>query len=321
MKKSKNILVTGGAGFIGSQLSSQLLAQGAAVVVLDDFNNYYDPAIKKKNIAALRSSKNFSLICGDITNPKTVKNVFRKYPIDLVFHLAARAGVRPSILQPELYEKVNIQGTLNLLSAAQENNIRKFIFASSSSIYGNNKNFPFKETDPVDNPISPYAATKKAGELLAYTFHHLYKLPVACMRFFTVYGPRQRPEMAIHKFIKAVDQDREIEMFGDGSSQRDYTYIDDIISGLLKVSAVDFDYEIFNLGNSDTVSLKKLIEVIGKSLNKQPKIKKLPRQAGDVEITFADIAKSKKYFGYEPKTKIEEGIRKTVEWYKGKTAW
>lgn len=325
MKKNnlavKYVLVTGGAGFIGSSLCAKLLENNLNVVVLDDFNDFYDPKLKLKNIASLKKNKNFELVKGDIVSAQTVNKVFEKYEISAVFHLAARAGVRPSIVEPELYQKVNIEGTLNILKAAVEHKIEKFIFASSSSVYGNNKKVPFSETDSVDNPISPYAATKKAGELLCYTFYHLYKMPIACMRFFTVYGPRQRPEMAIHKFVRAVSTDKTIEMYGDGSTKRDYTFIDDIVEGLWRVYNSDFGYEIFNLGNSDAVSLKYLIEVIGKALGKTPKIKQLPVQAGDVDLTNADISKSQKYFGYAPRTKIEEGIKKTVAWYQGKTKW
>jgi UDP-glucuronate 4-epimerase len=325
MKKNnlamKYVLVTGGAGFIGSSLCAKLLDNNLNVVALDDFNDFYDPKLKLKNIAALKKNKNFELVKGDIVSAQTVNKVFEEYEIFAVFHLAARAGVRPSIVEPELYQKVNIEGTLNLLKAAVEHKVEKFIFASSSSVYGNNKKVPFSETDPVDNPISPYAATKKAGELLCYTFHHLYKMPIACMRFFTVYGPRQRPEMAIHKFIRAVSTDKIIEMYGDGSTKRDYTFIDDIVDGLWKVYNSKFGYEIFNLGNCDAVSLKNLIEVIGNALGKIPKIKQLPMQAGDVDLTNADISKAKKYFGYAPQTRIEDGIIKTVAWYQGKTEW
>lgn len=321
MKKNKYILVTGGAGFIGSSLCKKLLDNELNVVALDNFNDFYDPKLKNKNIAEFKKSKNFQSVKGDIVSAQTVNNLFEKYEISAVFHLAARAGVRPSIIEPELYQKVNIEGTLNLLKVAVEHKVGKFIFASSSSVYGNNKKVPFSEADPVDNPISPYAATKKAGELLCYTFHHLYKMPIACMRFFTVYGPRQRPEMAIHKFIRAVTNEQTIEMYGDGSTKRDYTFIDDIVDGLWKVYNSEFGYEIFNLGNCDAVSLKYLIEVIGKALGKTAKIKQLPMQAGDVDLTNADIAKAKKYFDYAPQTKIEEGIRKTVAWYQGKTEW
>lgn len=321
MKKNNTIeyiLVTGGAGFIGSHLCEKLLAHGKSVICLDNFNDFYDPKIKQKNISECRGKSNFKLIKGDITSQAIVKKVFKDNQINMVYHLAARAGVRPSLLNPGLYQKTNVEGTLNLLQAAAEHKVGKFIFASSSSVYGNNKKIPFAETDSVDNPISPYAATKKAGELLAYTYHHLYKMPVACMRFFTVYGPRQRPEMAIHKFIHNIIEGKPIDMYGNGQTKRDYTYIDDIINGLLKIQEMNYGYEIYNLGNSDTIALKDLIKTIGEKLKIEPKINKLPVQPGDVEITYADIAKSKKEFGYDPKTKISQGIEKTIAWYKNK---
>lgn len=315
MTKNSYILVTGGAGFIGSHLCEKLISMNKNVINLDNFNDYYDPKIKKQNIKIAKKSKNYKLIKGDITNNKLVDKLFKKYKIDAVFHLAARAGVRPSLTQLKLYEKVNIVGTINLLEAAKNNKVKKFIFASSSSVYGNNKKTPFSETDNVDNPISPYAATKKAGELICYTYHHLYNLPIACMRFFTVYGPRQRPEMAIHKFVKMIFNGETIPMFGDGSTKRDYTYIEDIIDGLIKTYKANFKYEIFNLGNSDTISLKKLIRTIEKSVGKKAKIKKMAMQPGDVNITYADIKKAKRFFKYDPQTKIEKGVERMVAWF------
>lgn len=311
----KYVLVTGGAGFVGSSLVDALLANGEKVINIDNFNDYYDPAIKRKNIEQALKNTNYLLIEGDITSAETINAIFAKYPIKLIYHLAARAGVRPSLSQPLLYEKVNIQGTINLLEAAKEHKIKKFIFASSSSVYGNNKKTPFSETDTVDNPISPYAATKKAGELICYSYHHLYQLPIACLRFFTVYGPRQRPEMAIHKFIRMIKNGEKIPMYGDGSTKRDYTYIDDIVDGLLKTATADFGYEIFNLGNSDTISLKELITLLGQELGQEPVIEKLPMQAGDVELTYAEITKAQKLLGYKPTTKIANGIKKMVNWY------
>ncbi len=309
------ILVTGGAGFIGSSVAEKLLARGDEVVVIDCFDDFYDPKIKRRNIEMALKSPSCKLVEGDIRDLELLKGLFGREKFDRVFHLAARAGVRPSIIDPLLYEDVNVRGTMNLLEAAKENGLPGFIFASSSSIYGNSKKVPFSETDFVDNPVSPYAATKKACELICHTYHHLYGLNISCLRFFTVYGPRQRPEMAIHKFTRLIDQGKPVPMFGDGSSRRDYTYIDDIADGVLKAIDYNAAYEIFNIGESQTTELRRLIEIIEKSLGKKAKIEQLPDQPGDVEVTYADIAKSKKMLGYNPRTKVEEGVPKFVEWY------
>lgn len=313
------ILVTGGAGFIGSHTIRALLSRGESVICVDNFNDFYNPEIKEKNIRGFLNNKNFKLCRADICDFNKLKKVFLENEIDLIIHLAARAGVRPSIQNPILYSKVNIDGTLNLLELAREFKISNFIFASSSSVYGNNKKVPFSEKDNVDNPISPYAATKKAGELICYTYHKLYKISIVCLRFFTVYGPSGRPDMAPYKFTKLIFEGKEVPMYGDGSSCRDYTYINDIVSGI--VSSIGYVkahkcYEIFNLGNSQTVKLRQLIAVIEKLLDKKAKIKRLPSQPGDVEKTYADISKAKKFLGWSPKTKIEEGMEKFVEWYK-----
>jgi UDP-glucuronate 4-epimerase len=309
------ILVTGGAGFIGSTVSEKLLARGDEVVVIDCFDEFYDPRIKRNNIQKALKNQSYKLVEGDIRDLELLKTLFKREQFDRVFHLAARAGVRPSIVDPLLYEEVNFRGTMNLLEAAKENNLPGFIFASSSSVYGNNKKVPFSETDNVDNPVSPYAATKKACELICYTYHHLYNLNISCLRFFTVYGPRQRPEMAIHKFTRLIDQGKPVPMFGDGSSRRDYTYVDDIADGVLKAIDYNAEFEIFNIGESQTTELRRLIELIEKSLGKKANIEQFPDQPGDVQVTYADIAKSKKILGYDPRTQVEEGVQKFVEWY------
>lgn len=325
----KNILVTGGAGFIGSNLSEDLLKQGNKVIVIDNFNDYYDPLIKKRNIQEIKeamlknniSEDKFILFEGDIRDKEKLNEVFKE-KIDIIVHLAAMAGVRPSISNPVLYYDVNINGTLNLLEKCRESKIKKLIFASSSSVYGNNKKVPFSEDDNVDFPISPYATTKKSGELLCYTYHHLYNINVACLRFFTVYGPRQRPDLAIHKFTKLISNSDEIPFYGDGTTERDYTYIDDIVNGIL--SAIDWvdnddnNYEIFNIGGDHTISLKEMVETIEKALNRKAKLNIMPMQPGDVNRTCADIKKSNKILGYKPKTSFEQGIKKFVEWYKTK---
>ena len=314
------ILVTGGAGFIGSHAIKKLLDQKIKVICLDDFNSYYNPKFKRENIEEFRNNKGFKLYKQDICDLEGLEKIFSESKIDLIIHLAARAGVRPSIEDSLLYHRVNVMGTVNLLELAKKYKIKKFVSASSSSVYGNNEKVPFAESDRVDNPISPYAATKKSGELICHAYHDLYDINIACLRFFTVYGPKGRPDMAPYKFTKLISEGKEIQMYGDGSTYRDYTYIDDIVSGI--IASVDYVkknnnvYEIFNLGNSDTVKLKYFIEVIEKAVGKKAKIKKMPMQPGDVEKTYADLTKSRKLLGYSPKTSIEEGIEKFVEWYK-----
>ncbi len=312
----KPILVTGGAGFIGSHLCERLVREGHQVVALDNFNDYYDPAIKRNNLAWLSEQANFALIEGDILDLETLRGLFEKNRFETVVHLAARAGVRPSIQQPLLYEKVNVEGTMNLLELAREFGTARFVFGSSSSVYGKNERVPFSESDPVDHPISPYAATKKAGEIICYTYHHLYGLPVTCLRFFTVYGPRQRPDMAIHKFTRLLAQGRPVPMFGDGRSRRDYTYIADIVDGIVKAMDRCRGYHIYNLGESQTIALKDLIALIAQTLGVEAKIERLPEQPGDVPITFADISRAQKEIGYDPKTGIEEGIGHFVKWFR-----
>jgi UDP-glucuronate 4-epimerase len=313
-----SILVTGGAGFIGSHLCEQLLKEGYHVICLDNFDNFYDPHIKMINIEEVRKKHpgQFTLITGDIRNPEHLKEAFKKNRIDLVVHLAARAGVRPSIADPLLYQDVNIRGTIVILEACKKYGLKDFIFASSSSVYGENQRVPFSEEDLNIQPISPYGATKRAGELLCYSYHNLYGINIACLRIFTAYGPRQRPEMAIHKFTRLIDQGEEIPMYGDGSSQRDYTYIDDLIEGIIAVIHRHKGYEIYNLGESQTTSLKELIHLIEGSLGKKANIQVLEPQPGDVSLTHADITKAKRLLGYQPKFKMEKGIKRFMDWYK-----
>ncbi|OAG27942.1 GDP-mannose 4,6-dehydratase [Thermodesulfatator autotrophicus] len=310
------ILVTGGAGFIGSHLVDNLLARGEKVVVVDDFNDYYSPKIKWKNLKQALKNPNFHLEQGDIRDLPFLERVFKRYSIKCVVHLAARAGVRPSVEDPILYEEVNGVGTTNLLEMARRFEVPKFVYGSSSSVYGYTDQVPFREDICADRPVSPYAATKRANELMCHAYHHLFGLKVVCLRFFTVYGPRQRPEMAIHKFTRLIDEGKEIPVYGDGSSKRDYTYIDDIIQGVVAAIDKDFDYEVFNLGESRVTDLLTLIRLIEENLAKPAKIKFLPFQAGDVPITYADISKAKKLLGYNPQVPIEEGIKRFISWYK-----
>jgi UDP-glucuronate 4-epimerase len=314
----KTILVTGGAGFIGSHLCEKLLREGYRIICLDNFDNYYSPDIKIKNIQGMLKEfpNRFELITGDIRNPEHLREAFKKNAIDGVVHLAALAGVRPSIEQPLLYQDVNIRGTLVLLEACKDFKVSHFIFASSSSVYGENQRVPFTEEDLDIQPISPYGATKRAGELLCYSYHHLHRMNIACLRIFTAYGPRQRPDLAIHKFTRLIDQGDKVPMFGDGSSKRDYTYIDDLIEGILSIIEHHRGYEIYNLGESQTTSLEELIQLIEKTLGKKAIIENLPYQAGDVSITYADINKARRMLNYQPRVKMEEGMKRFVEWYK-----
>jgi UDP-glucuronate 4-epimerase len=313
-----NILITGGAGFIGSHLCEQLLKEGYMVICLDNFDSFYDPNIKIKNIAWMgkRFPNQFELVTGDIRNYEYLAKTFKKNRIDSVVHFAARAGVRPSIDNPLLYQDVNIRGTIVLLEACKEFGIKDFIFASSSSVYGENQRVPFSEEDLDIQPISPYGVTKRAGELLCYSYHHLYAINAACLRIFTAYGPRQRPEMAIHKFTRLIDGGEKIPIYGDGSSRRDYTYIDDLIEGILTVIHRHKGFELYNLGESQTTSLNELIRLIEEAFGKKANVEMLEPQPGDVSITYADISKAERKLGYHPKIKIEEGIKRFVEWYK-----
>jgi UDP-glucuronate 4-epimerase len=313
----KNILITGGAGFIGSHLVDRLLAEGGwRIIVVDDFNDFYDPAIKRENVRALLASPDYELVEADIRNPSAFARVFDETQFDCIVHLAARAGVRPSLKEPRLYVETNINGTLNLLELARAHGVKQFVFGSSSSVYGMNAKIPFSEDDPIFNPISPYAATKAAGELLCHSFAHLYDMRIVCLRFFTVYGARQRPDLAIHKFAKLISAGKPIPVFGDGTTRRDYTYIDDIIAGVR--AAIDYDqssYEVINLGESRTVELHELISLLEKALDRHAEIDRQPLQPGDVTQTFADITKARRLLGYDPQTQIEAGIEKFVEWF------
>jgi UDP-glucuronate 4-epimerase len=308
-------LITGGAGFIGSHLCEVLLGEGHSLVCLDNFNDFYDPAIKLANISSMKQNPRFHLVHGDILDWTQLENLFSTHRFDIIVHLAARAGVRPSIEQPRLYQKVNIEGTLNLLEWCVKKQVPRFVLASTSSVYGDNKKVPFHEEDSVDNPISPYAATKKACELIAYSYHAIHHLPVTCLRFFTVYGPRQRPDMAIHKFTALIDQGKPVPFFGDGSTRRDYTYIDDIIDGIRKAMNRQDGYRIYNLGESQTITLSQLIVLIERALNKKAVLNKMPLQPGDVQNTYADIGRAKSEIGYAPKVSIEQGIPLFVSWY------
>jgi UDP-glucuronate 4-epimerase len=313
---SESILVTGGAGFIGSHVVDRLLGDGRRVICIDNFDSFYDPLIKRRNVRNHLQQDTYELVEGDIRNRTDLEPIFRRGGVRQVLHLAARAGVRPSIQDPLLYEDVNVKGTLNLLELAKEHGVENFVFASSSSVYGINAKVPFSETDDVSLPISPYAATKRAGELLCYTYHHLYGIPISCLRFFTVYGPRQRPEMAIHMFARLIDEGGEVEMFGDGTSRRDYTFITDIVNGVISAMNQRLGYEIINLGNSKTIELKRLISLIETALGKKARVRNMPLQPGDVPITYADVATAQSLLGYDPKVDIEEGIENFVQWYR-----
>jgi UDP-glucuronate 4-epimerase len=307
------IIVTGGAGFIGSHVCEALLAREWDVLALDNFDTFYDPQIKRHNVQSCLADGRFALAEGDICDAAFVQDVLAG-GADVLVHLAARAGVRPSIQQPLLYQKVNVEGTLVLLEAARRAGVRKFLFASSSSLYGNNRKVPFAESDPVDHPISPYAATKKAGELLCHTYHHLYGLDVTCLRFFTVYGPRQRPDLAIHMFARRIEAGQPVPVFGDGSMRRDYTYIDDIVAGVL--AAVDRcqGYHLYNLGESRPVSLTDMIATLERALGRRAIIDRRPLQPGDVDQTYADIRLARTELGYNPATPFADGVARFIAW-------
>jgi UDP-glucuronate 4-epimerase len=314
----RSILVTGGAGFIGSHLVDHLLAEKRwRVTMVDDFNDFYAPEIKRENVRAHEQDRAYRLIEADIRERGSLERVFAETEFETIVHLAARAGVRPSLKEPQLYAETNVNGTLNLLELAREHHVRQFIFGSSSSVYGINAKVPFSEEDPIRQPISPYAATKAAGELLCHTYSHLYGIRCVCLRFFTVYGARQRPDLAIHKFARLIDKGQPIPVFGDGTTRRDYTYIDDIIAGV--AAAIDYEaspYEVINLGESHTVELRELIALLEKELARQAMIDRQPMQPGDVPQTFADITKARRLLGYNPQTEIEEGVHRFVEWFR-----
>lgn len=312
------VLLTGGAGFIGSHVGEKLLARGDQVCVLDNFNDFYDPAIKRRNAARLEQ-QGARIVTGDIRDRALVGQLFGEAP-DVLVHMAAMAGVRPSLQDPLHYEDVNVRGTMVLLEELRQRPATRFVFASSSSVYGSNERIPFREDDEIHHPVSPYAATKRAGELIAFTYHHLYGIPTSCLRFFTVYGPRQRPEMAIAKFTRAVLEGRPIPFYGDGSTRRDYTYVDDIVSGV--VAAVDRTraYAIYNLGESETTSLAELVALIGQACGREPVIDRQPMQPGDVLVTCADVDKARRELSYAPSTPVAEGLARYVEWLRAEDA-
>ncbi len=315
------VLVTGGAGFIGSHLVNRLLESGRRVVVLDNFNDYYDPALKRRSVDEIRSAypqSDLEVVESDLRDAEKMKELFRAHSFDLVHHLAAMAGVRASIQNPILYFDVNVQGTMNLLEAAVEAGRPPVVFASSSSVYGGSPHIPFREDDPVNQPISPYAASKKAAELVCHAYHHLHGLDITCLRFFTVYGPRQRPEMAIHRFTRRMTEGRPVPMFGDGGTSRDYTYIDDVIDGVMAAADNCSGYRIYNLGNSHPIALRDLIERLASILGVEPDIDQKPQPPGDVERTWADISQAEKNLGYTPEIALDEGLRRFVEWFKAR---
>ena len=305
------ILVTGGAGFIGSHVCERLLARGDELVVLDNFNDFYDPLLKRQNAELLSAAR---IVTGDIRDAELVAQLFAEGNFDAVIHLAAMAGVRPSLEDPLHYADVNVRGTLILLEELRQRPETRFVFASSSSVYGSNERIPFREADEIHHPVSPYAATKRSGELLCYTHHHLYQIPTTCLRFFTVYGPRQRPEMAIAKFTRAILDGQPIPFFGDGSTRRDYTYVDDIVDGV--VGALDNcrGYEIYNLGESATTTLETLVQELGRLCGKEPILDRKPLQPGDVLVTCADVTRAREALGYAPSVPVQEGLRRYVEW-------
>ncbi|HEV2800016.1 MAG TPA: SDR family NAD(P)-dependent oxidoreductase [Pyrinomonadaceae bacterium] len=317
MTDKRNILVTGGAGFIGSHLVERLLAENSwRVTVVDDFNDFYAPALKRANVAPHLEHEDYELVEADIRDRAALERLFADARFDCVVHLAARAGVRPSLTEPFLYTETNITGTLNLLEAARQTGVRQFVFGSSSSVYGINAKVPFSEDDPIRQTISPYAATKAAGEMLCHTYAHLHSVRCVALRFFTVYGARQRPDLAIHKFAKLISEGQPIPVYGDGTTRRDYTYIEDIIAGVR--AAIDYtasDYEAINLGESRTVELRELIALLERELGRPAVIDRQPMQPGDVPQTYADISKARRLLGYNPQTQIEEGIRRFVHWF------
>jgi len=306
------ILVTGGAGFIGSHVCERLLARGDEVVVLDNFNDFYDPRLKRQNADLLGAAR---IVTGDIRDANLVAQLFAEGEFDAVVHLAAMAGVRPSLRDPLHYADVNVRGTLILLEELKQRPVTRMIFASSSSVYGSNERIPFREADEIHHPVSPYAATKRAGELMCYTHHHLYGIPTTCLRFFTVYGPRQRPEMAIAKFTRAILEGQPIPFFGDGSTRRDYTYIDDIVDGVIAALDRCSGYEIYNLGESATTTLEELVSELGRLCEREPLLDRQPLQPGDVMVTCADVSRAQEALGYAPSVPVAEGLRRYVDWY------
>lgn len=322
MTDSRRIVLTGGAGFIGSHLAEALLRRGSQLTIVDSLDEFYSPAWKQANLEEVRRAGCFQFFPADICDAECLREILSKARPDLIIHLAARAGVRPSIEQPHLYERVNVAGTLNLLELCREFQIPKFIFGSSSSVYGATSRAPFSEEEAGLRPISPYAATKLAGECLAYTYAHLFDLSVVCLRFFTVYGPRQRPDLAIHKFTALIEAGKAIPLFGDGSTGRDYTHIHDIVAGVL--AAIEYEvrhesrvpFETFNLGNSHPVKLRELVELLQAATRKKVIVELRPMEPGDVPLTWADISKAGRLLGYQPRTRLTEGLEQFVSWYR-----
>jgi UDP-glucuronate 4-epimerase len=310
------LLVTGGAGFIGSHVADRRRGRGDRVVVLDDFNDFYDPALKRLNVAPHKGEEGYRLVEGDIRDRELVFRLFAEERFDAVIHLAARAGVRPSLSQPVLYEEVNCLATWHLLEAAVAHRVKRFVFASSSSVYGVNSKLPFSEEDPIERPISPYASTKRAGELQVYTAHHLHGLSAVCLRFFTVYGPRQRPEMAIARFIRCLETDAPIPFYGDGSSRRDYTYIDDIVDGVEAALELSPGFEIVNLGGAKPVTLTELVAALEKATGRRARLERHPEQPGDVPVTYAAVEKAARLLGFRARVPLEEGLRRAVAWHR-----
>jgi UDP-glucuronate 4-epimerase len=312
-----NFLITGGAGFIGSHVCERLLHDGHNVWAFDDLNHFYDPQFKQRNLRAIQLlATPFEFVHGDITDASVLDKIFSYVKFDQVIHLAARAGVRPSLAEPALYQRVNVEGTVNVLEAARKTGVKKITIASSSSVYGLNSKVPFNESDPIFSAISPYAASKLACEALGHVYHHIYKMDVAMLRFFTVYGPRQRPDLAIYKFAKLISAGKPIPVFGDGSAARDYTFVTDTVDGIIACTRKEFGFEIFNLGESQTVSLARMIELLEDALGKKAVIDRQPLQPGDVPITFADISKARAELGYDPQVKFERGIKLFADWFK-----
>jgi UDP-glucuronate 4-epimerase len=309
------VLVTGGAGFIGYHAASGLRKRGDTVALLDNFNDFYDPERKRRNVRDLQAAGAAELFAVDILDRDGLRGAFERFRPEAVVHLAAWAGVRPSFEKAELYCQVNVTGTVNLLETARAYEVERFLFASSSSVYGGNTKLPFAEDDPVNLPISPYAATKRAGELVCHTYAHAYGLHVACLRFFTVYGPRQRPEMAIHKFARRIWGGEELPLYGDGGSRRDYTYVDDIVAGILGALDLNARYEILNLGGGHMTTLAELVAHLERALGRKARLCFLPPQTGDMEVTSADISRARGRIGYAPSTGIEEGIRRFADWF------
>jgi len=318
MLSYQTVLLTGGAGFIGSHVAEALLKAGKEVICLDNFDPFYNPAVKHSNIAHCLQAPLFHLVEGDIRESKTLKDIFKNWKVDVVIHLAARAGVRNSLLDPQGYHDVNVNGTISLMEACRESQISHFLLASSSSVYGDSAPVPFKEDEAGDRPVSPYASSKRAAELIAYTYHHLYGIPITALRFFTVYGPRQRPEMAIHLFASLIDQGEPITIFGDGSSSRDYTFVEDIVCGVLSATERPDGFQVFNLGNSKMIRLIDLIESIEEVMGKQASKNFESMQPGDVTRTCADITRAGTLLGYDPKTSIKDGLVSFAKWFKDK---